>query len=158
TLDCSGLGANGASLAIQGETLPKGPLSQVVLYPQDAVDGFAQARVLLSKVLQILHTFSLDERELSYLTANAAQFSNLTLSGLPTQPADDSPAQAARLFAQFLTLADYADLRKRPGGGSDGLIGVFANVGQVFTEPATSPDSNQDPATPWNRLASLTRR
>jgi peptidoglycan hydrolase-like protein with peptidoglycan-binding domain len=158
TLDFSSLGAKGASLAIQGETLPKGPLSQVVLYPQDAVDSFARARMLLSKVLQILRTFALDERELSYLTANAAQFSNLTLSDLPTRPADDSPAQAAKLFAQFLTLADYADLRKRPGGGSDGLIGVFANVGQAFTEPATSPDSNQDPATPWNRLASLTRR
>ena len=54
TLDFLGIGANGAKMLIQGETLPKGALSQIVLYPQQTVDSFARTRVLLAKVLQIL--------------------------------------------------------------------------------------------------------
>lgn len=158
TLDFINLGANGASLLVQGETLPKGPLSQVVLYPQAAVAGFNRGRVLLAKVLQILQGTGLDLRELSNLTANSAQFNNLRLSALPTQPSDDTLANASALFSQFLTLADYADLRKGPAGGSDGLVDVFENVGQTFTEAATSQDSNKDPGAPWTRFANLTRR
>jgi hypothetical protein len=146
-VDFQSLGTNGASMLIQGENLPKGPLSQVVLYPQQSVDAFARARVLLSKVLQILQVTGLDLRELSYLVAHAAQFGNLRLSSLPTQAADDSPAKAAKLFSQFLTLADYADLRKGPAGGTDGLIDVFQADSQA------SP-----PVPPAVLLANLTRR
>jgi hypothetical protein len=146
-IDFQSLGTNGASMLIQGENLPKGPLSQVVLYPQQSVDAFALARILLSKVLQILQVTGLDLRELSYLVAHAAQFSNLRLSSLPTQAADDTPAKAAKLFTQFLTLADYADLRKGPAGGTDGLIDVFQAASQA------SP-----PVPPATLLANLTRR
>jgi hypothetical protein len=158
TLDFQNLGPAGASLLIQGEAVPKGPLSQIVLYPEQAIIGFTRARILLSKALQIMQVTGLDVREISYLTANAAQFSNLKLSALPTQPSDDSPANATTLFSQFLTLADYADLRKGPAGGSDGLIDVFENVGAWFTEATTSQDTNNNAATPWTRLANLTRR
>jgi len=158
TLDFSNLGTNGGSLLIQGENLPKGPLSQVLLYPQQTIVAFTRARTLLAKVLQILQGMGLDEREISYLIANSSQFSNLKLSSLPTQSSDDSLANAIALFSQFLTLADYADLRKGPAGGSDGLIDVFQNVGQVFTELASSQDTNNNLATPWARLANLTRR
>jgi hypothetical protein len=125
TLDFLSVGAAGARMLIQGENLPKGPLSRIVLYPQQTVDAFARARVLLAKVLQILQVTGLDQREVSYLAGNAAQFQNLNLSSLPTQASEDSPAKAAALFAQFLTLADYADLRKGPAGGTDGLVDVF---------------------------------
>jgi hypothetical protein len=148
TLDLSNLGAHGAALLIQGETLSKGPLSRIVLYPQQSVVNFARARTLLSKVLQIMQIFSLDAREIAYFAANA-QFNNLRLSSLPTQPSDDSPANAVRLFSQFLTLADYADLRKGPAGRTDGLVDVFQAAAQ------TSP---QEPNTPWTILAKLTRR
>lgn len=150
TLDFAKLGANGASLLIQGENLPRSPLSSVILYPQDAVDGFLRARLLLSKVLQILKGTDIGERELSYLVANADYFSDLKLGALPTQASDDSLVKATPLFTQFLTLADYADLRKGPAGGSDGLVDVFRYVGKLL--------SNEDPASPWCRLAELTRR
>src|SRR5205823_5026733 len=140
-LDFNSLGVNGASLLVQGENLPKGPMSQIILYPQQTVRAFTKARTLLSKVLQILQVTGLDEREVSYLTANAAQFNGLKLSALPSEAADDSLIRAATLFSQFLTLAEYADLRKGPGGGSNGLIDVF-----------------QDRNMPWMRLASLSRR
>lgn len=158
TLDFTNLGANGASLLVQGENLPKGPLSQVVLYPQKTVEEFLRARLLLSKALQILQGVSFDEREVSDLTANAAQFNNLRLSSLPTLASDDSTARATALFSQFLALADYADLRKGPSGGTDGLVDVFQNVNQVFSEPLATQDSTNNPDTPWKRLATLTRR
>src|SRR5262249_34694712 len=75
-----------------------------------------------------------------------------------TQAGDDSAANAIMLFSQFLSLAEYADLRKSAAGGSDGLIDVFANAGEVFTEAAASQDTNNNPATPWTSLANLTRR
>jgi hypothetical protein len=125
TLDFLNLGAAGARLLIQGETLPKGPLSQIVLYPQETIDAFDRAQTLLAKVLQIVAVTGLDTREVSYLVSNAPQFNNLRLSGLPTQASDDTPAKAVQLFSQFLTLVDYADLRKGPAGATDGLIDVF---------------------------------
>jgi hypothetical protein len=125
TLDFLSLGTSGARMLIQGETLPKGPLSQLVLLPQQTVDSFSRAEVLLSKVLQIVQGTALDLREVSYLVSNAAQFSNLKLSSLPTQASDDAVANAQSLFTQFLTLADYADLRKGPAGGTDKLVDVF---------------------------------
>ena len=103
--------------------------------------------VLLSKVLQILQVTGLGEREVSYLTGNSAQFNNLKLSSLPTQASDDSDAKAAVLFSQFLTLADYADLRKGPAGGTDGLIDVFQAASQ-----------SAPPLPPATVLANLTRR
>ncbi|MDR3483154.1 MAG: neuraminidase-like domain-containing protein [Burkholderiaceae bacterium] len=158
SVDLTKLGANGASLLVQGENVPKGPLSQIQLYPQQTFAGFVRARLLLAKVLQILQTTGIGEREISYLIANSAQFANLKLSSLPTQASDDSLTKAHGLFLQFLMLADYADLRKGPAGGTDGLIDVFKNVGVPYQEAINSNSSNLDPSAPWTCLANLTRR
>jgi hypothetical protein len=163
TLDFTSLGAGGtASLLIQGENLPKGSLNQVQLYAEAAVDRFTRARILLAKVVQLIQGTGLDLTELGYLTANPQQFSGFNLAALPSQPVTDSPpiaaAKAEKLFAQFLALADYADLKKGPAGGSNGLIAVFQNVGQTFTEPINSGASNQNLNTPWTILGNLTRR
>ncbi len=147
TAEFRNLGARGASLLVQGENLPKGALSQIRLYPQAAVDSFQRAKVLLSKLLQIVQVTGMDERELAYLVAHSSQFGNLKFSGLPTQASDDSVARAQPLFEQFLTLADYADLRKGPAGGTDGLIDVFEAASQVAP-----------PVPPAAILANLTRR
>jgi peptidoglycan hydrolase-like protein with peptidoglycan-binding domain len=152
------LGAAGARLLIQGETLAKGPLSQVVLSPAAGVDGLIRAQTLVAKVVQILQTFGLGERELTYLVANSARFGDLRLSALPTQSSDDTPVRAVSLFQQFLALAEYAALRNGPLGSTDGLISVFENVGAAYTEAIGSGASNANSATPWTRLANLTRR
>jgi len=158
--DFNKLGSKNASVLVQGENLPKGPFSQLLLYPEQAITDFTRARMLLAKVLQISQGLALDEREISYLIANASQFSNLKLSALPTQASDDSQQTAAQkkaeqeklesLFSQFLTLADYADLRKTVAGNSNALVDVFGNVGQTFS--ATDADA------PWTLLGNLTRR
>jgi hypothetical protein len=148
TLDFLNLGKAGANMLIQGETLPKGPLNQIVLYPEQSVDAFDRAQVLLAKVLQILGVTLLDQRELTYMVANAAQFNNVRLSSLPTQASDDSVSKAITLFSQFLTLADYADLRKQPAGGTDGLIDVFqaaATPSGLLASYYTSTDETGTP-------------
>ena len=157
-VDFTALGTHGAKLLIQGENIAKGPLSQIAIYPQQSMTAFTRAKTLLAKVLQILQVTGIDNREINYLVANSSQFNNLRLSSLPTQPSDDSLANAISLFSQFLALADYADLRKGPAGGTDSLIDVFNGVGQVFTEAGTSQDTNSNSATPWTGLANLTRR
>ena len=155
-LTFSNLGSGGARLLIQGENMAKGPLSQIVLCPQTSADDFLSAYTLLAKALQILETTGIDQREISYMIANAPLFSNLRFSSLPTQPSD---ANMLSLFAQMLTLIDYADLRKNPAGGTDGLIDVFQGVGTTFQEvPPGSLTSNTNSLAPWTALANLTRR
>jgi hypothetical protein len=155
TLTFAGLGANGASLEVQSENMPKGPLRQMVLCPQTLANNFLTCYTLLAKALQVLSTTNIDEREISYMIANAQLFSGIRLSSLPTQPSD---ANMTNLFSQMLMLIDYADLRKNPAGGTDGLIDVFQGVGTTFTEAPGSAASNTNTAAPWTALANLFRR
>jgi GH18 family chitinase len=159
TFDVQNLGGGDASLLVQGETMPKGSLTQLTLYPQSVVDGFARARVLVSKSLQLIRGFNLTEKEVIYLLTQSADFNNLSLSALPTQSGDDSPAKAAALFGQFLRLAAYSALKQGPAGGSDGLINVFENARQTFLGSA---DPNQSAQTVMRAvcqaMADLTRR
>jgi hypothetical protein len=159
TLDFHNLGGGDASLLVQGENLPKGPLNQLTLYPQAAVDRFARARVLLSKTLQLIQGFGLDEREVTYLITHSSDFNNLSFSALPTQASDDSQPNAALLFGQFLRLAAYTKLRQGPAGGTDVLIDVFENARKTFLGTA---DANQSSQTVlhdlYQTVADLTRR
>ena len=155
TLTFTSVGPNGARLLVQSENMPKGPLNQIVLCPQTLANNFITAYTLLAKALQVIETANLDLREIGYLIANAPSFANLRLSSLPTQPGD---ANMTALFQQMLMLIDYADLRKNPAGGTDGLIDVFEGAGVTFTEAPGSQASNTNPATPWAALANLFRR
>ena len=155
TLTFASLGANGASLLVQSENMPKGALSQIVLCPQTAANSFLTSYTLLSKVLQILETTAIDVREISYMIANAPLFASLRLSSLPTAPSD---ANMTSLFQQALMLIDYADLRKNPARATDGLIDVFEGVGATITEASGSGASNANTAAPWTALANLFRR
>jgi hypothetical protein len=155
TLTFAKLGPSGASLFVQSENMPKGPLSQIVICPQTLADNFLTCYTLLAKALQILSTTNINVREIGYMIAKAQLFSNLRLSSLPTQPSD---ANMTNLFTQMLTLIDYADLRKNPARGTDGLIDVFEGVGTTFAEAPGSAATNTNPAAPWTALANLFRR
>jgi peptidoglycan hydrolase-like protein with peptidoglycan-binding domain len=162
TIDFTSLGAGGgATLFIQGETISKGSLGNLLLYPESAIDGFTNARILLSKAIQLITGINLDEAEVAWFSAHPDQYAGFRLSALPTQSMTGQPGAAAKargLFSQFLVLADYADLKKGPAGGSDTLIYVFQQVGQTFTEVLNSGTTNQDLTTPWTILGNLTRR
>jgi|APLak6261658528_1056013.scaffolds.fasta_scaffold00044_2 hypothetical protein len=120
-----------AALWVQGESLPKGSLDRLTLYPEAAVERVRRARVLLEKVVQLVQGVTLSEREVHYLFSNAADSGNLDLNLLPTSEmddSDDSMTRANALFEQFIRLTDYNVLRREVAGGTDGLIDVFENA------------------------------
>jgi hypothetical protein len=159
TFTAGNLGGGDASLFIQGETLPKNPLSQVTLYSKSAVDRVDRARLLLSKTFRFITTVPLDERELRYLLTHAADFDNLSFSQLPTSAANVSPASTSLLFEQFIRLAGYARLKADIASGADDLIGIFENAQRTYP---TSMDPTQAQTQMLNdfcqRVAGLTRR
>jgi len=125
SLDLKKLNGGEARLLVQGETLPRGGVSQLTLYPLTAIQGAERAVLLLTKALQLVQTLGLNEREVRYLLIHASAFDGLNLSQLPTRSNDDTPAGARALFGQFLRLAAYARLKRDLAGGTDDLIGIF---------------------------------
>jgi len=128
TLELKKLNAGQARMLVQGETLPKGPLSQLKLYPAANWEAAERAWLLLGKSLQLVQALGLSERELRYILTHAADFGGVSLSELPTEAVGDSPAEktaTAQRFARFRRLAAYARLKGEMAGGSGDLIGVF---------------------------------
>ncbi len=128
SLDLQKLNGGDARLQVQGETLPKGPMSQLTLYPAAAIDAAERAMTLLNKALQSMQSLGLSERDIRYLLTHAADFGNASLSELPTQAGGDTPAEKSAMeqrFAQFRRLAAYARLKRDLAGGTDDLIGIF---------------------------------
>lgn len=82
TLDVHKLNGGEARLLVRGETLPKGSLAQLTLYPLAAMEGAERALVLLTKSLQLLQSLGLSEREIRYLSTHAADFGDFQLGKL----------------------------------------------------------------------------
>ena len=143
TLNLHHLNGGEAQLLVQGETLPKDRLARLTLYSTASVERSRRAQVLLAKVLQLMPTLGLNERELRYILAHPEDFDGLSLSELPTRESDDTPAQAIKLFRQWRRLAAYASLKNELAGGGEDLIDVF--------EAATPDDA-------CTRIAHIIRR
>lgn len=150
SLDLNKLDGGRARLLVQGETLPRGPLSQLVVYPTVTIDAAKNAVLLLSKALQLVQGLGLNERETRYLFTHSAAFGDASLSRLPTRSADDTPAGTKALFDSFLRLAAYARLKRDLAGGTDDLIAIFEANGTT--------DANRLQASVYPLLARLTRR
>ena len=137
SLDLKRLNGGDARLLVQGETLPKGALSQLTLYPAAAIDAAVRATTLLNKALQLIQGLDLSEREIRYLLTYAADFDNLSLSEMPTANVGDSPAEktaTTQRFARFRRLASYARLKRDLAGGTDDLIGIFEANGTTAAD------------------------
>ena len=119
------LGGGDARLLVQGETLPKDVLSQLVLNPLTAVARAERALVLLNKSLQLAQGLGLNERELRYVLTHAPDFGGVDLKTLPTTDADASLAGAQALFAQVLRLMSYTRLKRTIAGDADDVIRIF---------------------------------
>lgn len=122
------LNGGGARLLVQGETLPKDGISQLTLYPLRAMAGAESAILLLSKVLQLVQSLGLSEREIRYVLSHAPNFGGVNLSQLPTQPMGDTLAEnvaATERFARFLRLTAYARLKRALAASTDDLIDIF---------------------------------
>ena len=159
TLDVRNLGDGNATLLIQGETLPKDNLSQLICYPQTMVNRVHHTCTLLTKTLQLIQGFSLNEREARYLLTNAADFDNLNLSQLPTRTDDATPATVTSLFQQVLRLADYTHLKQDLAGDTDDLIDVFENARRTYPASVNEDQAKNNHIDDlYKRIAALTRR
>ncbi|MBD2254377.1 neuraminidase-like domain-containing protein [Nostoc parmelioides] len=159
TLNLRNLGDGNATLLIQGETLPKDNLSQLICYPQAAVDRVHRVHTLLTKTLQLIQGFALNEREVRYLLTHATDFGNLNLSLLPTRSADSSPAIAAALFQQVLHLADYTQLKRDLAGDTDDMISLFENARRTYPASLSEDDTKDKHLNSlYERISAMTRR
>jgi len=159
TLDVLNLGGGNATLLIQGETLPKDNLSQLICYPQATVDRVHLNYTLLTKTLQLIQGFALNEREVRYLLTHAADFDNLNLSQLPTHPDNATPAIATSLFRQVLRLVDYTHLKQDLAGDTDDLIDVFENARRTYSASVSENQAKNNHLDDLHkRMAALSRR
>lgn len=157
TLDAHKLNNEDVSLLIQGETLPKDSLSQLIRYPQTTVDRLHRAQILLSKTLQLIQSFTLNEREIRYFLSHADDFDHLNFNQLPTRR-DDSPTIAITLFQQFLRLTDYERLKHTLNSNTD-LIDIFENARRTFPSSLTEAQAKARLLKDLHqRVANLTRR
>ena len=160
TLDLTQLNGGTARLLVQGETVPRGAMSQLMLYPVGVFDGAERAAVLLTKLLQLAQGLALNEREIRYLLTHGAAFDGVRasptpfdgvrLSELPTRAGETTPARAISLFGKFLRWAAYARLKRTLAGGSDALIAIF--------EANESTATDKLDAKVYPLIAQLTRR
>jgi hypothetical protein len=137
SLELKHLNGGDARLLVQGATVPKGPLSQLKLYPVAAIEAAEKATTLLSKALQMVQSLGLSEREIRYLLTHDADFDGMSLSDLPTATVGDSPAEhgsTAKRFGRFRRLAAYARLKRDLAGGTDDLIGIFEANGTAAAD------------------------
>lgn len=144
TLSLGNLGGGTARLLVQGETLPKDPLGQLVLYPAAPIEAAERALLLLAKAVQLLGAAGIGDAEARHLLTHADDFDGLDLSTLPTQAPRDEHAGAASAFRWWLRLAGYGSLKRDLAGRTDDLIGVF--------------QAADDLDAVYPRLATLTRR
>lgn len=153
TLDLKKLDGGAARLLVQGETLSKGPVSQLILYPAAAIDMAERATILLNKSLQLVQSLGLSEREIRHLLTHADNFDGINLSELPTVAVDDTATgqhAMVKRFGWFRRLAAYARLKRDLAAGTDDLIGIFE------ANETTAADRLEKQIYP--RIAKLTRR
>ncbi|HEY7768191.1 neuraminidase-like domain-containing protein, partial [Longimicrobium sp.] len=158
TFQAGALVDGAATLLVESDRLPRGPLSRLRLTPSAAVERVGRARVLLAKAGQLLEGLGIDEGELRYLRDHAADFGGIDLGALPTAGTDERTS-AAVLFERFLRLAGYARLRAEMAGGTAGLIGVLQAARRA--EPASAPPAEAAErlmAGVCRRIAELARR
>ncbi|MEK6804177.1 MAG: neuraminidase-like domain-containing protein [Nitrospirota bacterium] len=127
-LRLNALGGGHARLLVQGESLPKGALSQLTLRAADDLQGGAHATALLDKTLMLTRTLGLDEVELRHVSTHAADFGNLNFSTWPTKRVGDGAAEtttAVQRFAGLRRLLEFSRLKRDLTLSGNDLVAVF---------------------------------
>lgn len=109
-LSTAGLGDE-VRMLVQGETVPRGSLALLSLYPLTTMARAERALTQLSKTLQLASTLALSARQLRYLLTHSAAFDNLDLKKLPWRDAQQELVRVAeRIKVQDPTLTTEAAL------------------------------------------------
>ena len=130
TYRTTNLGEGSARLDVQSEMLPRGPVSQVRLYPANVMTAASRALALVGKVLGLVRDLALTSAEIRYLAMHPARFGYLRLSELPTSRVGDTDAETAATRARFTwtdSLIGYAGLKRDLGGGGELLTILEGN-------------------------------
>ena len=168
-LDASALGGGTATLLIQGETLPKGPVplapataapqEPLSVYPADRAERIRRAYLLLAKTLRVTAALELGEPEVRHLLSHRADFGGLDLGWLPTGSADDDLTQAPTLFGQLRRVMDYVALRTDLGGEPEDLLDLVVHARRRYPSDADPATARAELLTDLcDRLARFTRR
>lgn len=152
-VDLGDLGGGDARVLVVGESLPRGPLSQLTLILPDHLNAADRAVTLFNGATTVVQSFGLSERELRYVLSHPEAFDQLSLSDLPTTAVGDTDADAKAATLRFWRLhrlMGYAQLKRDLAVTGDALIDVF--------EDGASTDDDRLNARVYPRLAALTRR
>jgi|GEM_PF-284238 len=139
-------------LFVQGDSVPRGPLASLELYPSEPLVSAVEAVERLGKVLQLAQGLGLNARELRHLQIHGEDFGGLDLNELPIR-ADELPGAQERAiarFGQFLRLAAYSRLKRDLAVGRDDLIDVFE------LDEQAEPEKRREQV--YGRLAAVARR
>ena len=126
-----------ARVRVQGESMPRSPLSQLKLYAASSMDGAERALTQLDKALQVVESLGLSEREIRYISTHASDFDNVSLSKLPTEYVGDSAAEQTATQERFQgmrRLMAYTRLKQDLAGGTEDLVAVFEANGTTAVD------------------------
>ena len=128
-LNIHGINSADFTLEVQSQTLPRGPLSRLTLYPENVLETIEDVYLLLSKAVQLISGFNLTTSEIRYFSKEIEDYGQLNLSHLSRKNIEDTTAQ--KLFDGFLRIARYHQLKQELNEDSDIL------VQQIFEEPSS---------------------
>ncbi len=125
----------------RGATLPKNFIPSANLYPVSVFNTFTAAFTLLQKIAMLVNGFTLNTREVAYLSSHAVDFDDLSLAGLPLEPSVEVDQHAPAYFKQWQRLNDFAALRDQIRQSNASLIEVFEAVAPGDPMPTLLPGS-----------------
>ncbi|NEZ67447.1 hypothetical protein D0962_32610 [Leptolyngbyaceae cyanobacterium CCMR0082] len=128
-LNINGINSADFTLEVQSQTLPRGPLSRLTLYPENVLETIEDVYLLLSKAVQLISGFNLTTSEIRYFSKEIEDYGQLNLSHLSRKNVEDTTAQ--KLFDGLLRIARYHQLKQELNEDSDIL------VQQIFEEPSS---------------------
>jgi hypothetical protein len=118
-------------VTIQGDSLPKGPLSSLTAASVDSYGRFATAVAILQKSLDLLRALDFGEPELEHVRS----FPNaLDLVTLPVVPSQNGKA----IFERLLPWIEVAAARRHFAVGS-GVLDVFGAARRAYDVPNQKP-------------------
>lgn len=128
-------------LQVQGESLARGPLRALKIYPAQDVDKAKALLARVEKVVGLANRLELSEQELGYWVAPPSGDSGLALSEIPTQRVGDTEHEQAltnQRFAWVRKVLAFARLRARSGGEPDKLVELLRGA-LVVNEDSPKP-------------------
>jgi Neuraminidase-like domain len=138
-----GLETGNAEVTVQGDTLPRDSLEQLVLYPKSMTDELQDAFVLLGKSLQMIQVLGFAEREVRTLLqapppVNPENRLGFDLNALPTMKTNI----AAATRTSFIRLCEYLQLKKEMGASGDELMDLLERSKR--TDRSALPSFDED--------------